>query len=68
HPLAYIEWFMALGQLDPVTRMYSIQHSTHHHHLNAEIVAVDCIVCSAHLMGKSGWEVNLNWTMSNILE
>ncbi|KAF8221506.1 hypothetical protein L208DRAFT_1160707, partial [Tricholoma matsutake] len=30
HPLAYIEWFTALGHPDPVTGMYSIRHSTRH--------------------------------------
>jgi hypothetical protein len=68
HPLAYIEWFTALGQLDRVTGMYSIRHSTRHHRPNAEIIAVDRIVRSAHLMGKSGQEINRNWTTSNVLE
>ncbi|KAF8230444.1 hypothetical protein L208DRAFT_1281717, partial [Tricholoma matsutake] len=68
HPLAYIEWFMTLGQLDPVTGMYSIQHLMCHRCPNAEIVAVDWIVHSAHLMGKSGRELNHNWTTSNVLE
>ncbi|KAF8233078.1 hypothetical protein L208DRAFT_1048388, partial [Tricholoma matsutake] len=30
HPLAYIEWFTALGQLNQATGMYSIHHLTHH--------------------------------------
>src|ERR1700733_9757889 len=68
HPLAYVEWFTALGQLDRVTGMYSIRHSTCHHRPNAEIIAVDRIVPSAHLMGKSGREINCNWTTSNILQ
>ncbi|KAF8221261.1 hypothetical protein L208DRAFT_1217826, partial [Tricholoma matsutake] len=66
HPLAYIEWFTALGQLDRVTGMYSICHSTHHHHPNAKIIPVNHIVRSAHLMGKSGQEMNHTWMTSNI--
>ena len=68
HLLAYIKWFMTLGQLNLVTGMYSIQHSKCHYHPNAEIVVVDQIVCSAHLMGKSGQELNCNWMMSNVME
>ena len=68
HLLVYIEWFMALGQINPVTGMYSVQHSTCHHHPNAKIVVVDCIVQSAHLMAKSGHELNRDWTTSNVLE
>lgn len=68
HPLAYIEWFTALGHQDPVTGMYSIRHSTRHRHPNAIIVGVDRIVRSAHLMGKAGREINGNWTTSNIVD
>ncbi|KAF8223246.1 hypothetical protein L208DRAFT_1317850, partial [Tricholoma matsutake] len=68
HPLAYIKWFTALGQLDRVTGMYSVHHSTCHHRPNAKIIAVDHIFRSAHLMGKSGQEINCNWMTSNILE
>lgn len=68
HPLAYIEWFTALGHPDPVTGMYSVRHSTRHRRPNAEIISVDRIVRSAHLMGKSGRQLNRNWTTSNVLE
>ncbi|KAF8223355.1 hypothetical protein L208DRAFT_1317169, partial [Tricholoma matsutake] len=68
HPLAYIEWFTTLSQLDPVTGMYSIQHLRHHRCPNAEIIAVDWIVHSANLMGKSNWELNSNQMTSNVLE
>lgn len=67
-PLAYIEWFTPLGKPDPVSGMYNIRRSTRSRHPNAEIVPVDRIVRSAHLMGKGGRELDKNWTTDNVLD
>ncbi|KAI6011642.1 hypothetical protein EDC04DRAFT_2871056 [Pisolithus marmoratus] len=31
HPLVYVEWFTALHHKDPVSCLYVVNHSTHHH-------------------------------------
>ncbi|KAF8152479.1 hypothetical protein B0H34DRAFT_784587 [Crassisporium funariophilum] len=68
HPLAYIEWFTMLGTPDRVTGMHLVKRSTRGHRRNAEIVSVDRIVRSCHLMGKCGREVDRGWTTDNVLE
>ncbi|GLB39849.1 putative zn-finger domain-containing protein [Lyophyllum shimeji] len=68
HPLAYIEWFTPLGTPDRVTGMHLVKRSTRAHRRNAEIISVDRIVRSCHLMAKCGREVDRGWTTDNVLE
>lgn len=67
-PLAYIEWFTPLGTPDPVTGMYTVRRSTRARRPNAEIISVDRIVRSCHLMGKCGRQIDTTWTTENVLD
>lgn len=67
-PLAYIEWFTPLGMPDNVTGMFTVQRSTCGHCPNAEIVTVDWIVRSCHLIGKCGRNIDKTWLKDNVLE
>ena len=68
HPLAYIEWFTPLGRPDGLTGMHVVSRSTRAHRRNVGIVSVNRIIQSCHLVGKSGLEINHEWTMDNVLD
>ena len=68
HPLAYIEWFTQLGNMDPVTGLHSVSRSTRQGQRNAEIVSVDRIVRGCHLMARCGQNISSSLTTDNVLE
>lgn len=68
HPIAYIEWFTRLGNVDPNTGLHSVTRSTRQGQRNAEIVSVDRIVRGCHLMARCGQSILSSWTTDNILE
>ena len=68
HPLVYIEWFTLLGTPDPLTGMHIISRSTRQLRRNSVIVPVTQIVRACHLIGKSGRNINSQWTMDNVLD
>lgn len=67
-PLAYIEWFTPLGTPDRVSGMHNIRRSTRGHRPNAEIITVDRIVRSCHLVGKCGRNIDKAWSTDTVLE
>ncbi|KAF8809456.1 hypothetical protein BYT27DRAFT_7094431, partial [Phlegmacium glaucopus] len=34
----------------------------------AAVVSVDKIICGCHLVGKSGLQINYEWTVDNVLD
>ncbi|EPQ57716.1 hypothetical protein GLOTRDRAFT_36697 [Gloeophyllum trabeum ATCC 11539] len=68
-PLAYIEWFTPFTARDAVMLTHSVSRSTRRGgQPNAEIIRMDRIVRSCHLVPKFGTKVNSRWTADNVLE
>ena len=68
HPLAYIEWFTRLENLDPTTGLHSVTRSMRQGQRNAEVVSVDRIVRGCHLMARCGQNILSSLTTDNVLE
>ncbi|KLO05837.1 hypothetical protein SCHPADRAFT_806885, partial [Schizopora paradoxa] len=52
--LAYIEWFRPLREVDPASQLHSITYAKRHGQIHAEVVPLDDIVQSIHLVPKFG--------------
>ena len=67
--LAYIEWFSALSaRPDPKHLMYRISRSTTDGCRSAEVIAVDSIVCSVHLIPRFGPSTPQDWNSFTVLD
>ncbi|KAI5990272.1 hypothetical protein EDC04DRAFT_2506472, partial [Pisolithus marmoratus] len=53
-PLLYVEWFTVLHHKDPVSGLYFVTHSTHHHRPNVSIISADHIIWLCHLQPLCG--------------
>ncbi|KIJ62061.1 hypothetical protein HYDPIDRAFT_176793 [Hydnomerulius pinastri MD-312] len=65
-PLAYIEWFTPLQVHEANSGMFVVSRSTHMHRRFAEIVPVEHIVCSCHLLPDFRREKDPGWNADNI--
>ena len=68
HPLAYVEWFTNLGSPDLLTGLHSVTRSTRQGKRNAEVISVDRIYRSCHLIPRFGAAINSSLTADNVLE
>ena len=68
HPLAYVEWYTPFGTLDAETGMFVVKPSTRSHHTHGEVIEINQIVCSVHLLPKYGRKVNPGWTSQNVAD
>ncbi|KAH7906526.1 hypothetical protein BJ138DRAFT_1137941 [Hygrophoropsis aurantiaca] len=68
HPLAYVELFTPLNQIDRATGMYTISRSTRFHRRNSIIIGVNRILRTCHLVAKCNRNINAEWTTDNVLE
>ena len=59
HPLAYVEWFTPLRQLDPDTGMFKVSISTRNHHRRTSIIPITQIVRSCHLLPIWGKQIDV---------
>ncbi|KAI6096530.1 hypothetical protein EDD16DRAFT_1773567 [Pisolithus croceorrhizus] len=59
HPLAYVKWFTALQQHNPVSGLFIITHSTQNCCHNVSIISVDC-TCRREISSK--------WTADSVIE
>ncbi|KLO11903.1 hypothetical protein SCHPADRAFT_799899, partial [Schizopora paradoxa] len=59
--LAYVEWFRPLRAVDATTKMHSITYAKHGGMTSAEIVPLDDIVQSIHLIPKFGATMDPSW-------
>lgn len=68
HRLVYLEWFRPLRRADPDTRLFSIQPATRNGQRQAEVVPLDDLLQSVHLIPKFGANKNPLWTPWNIFD
>ena len=68
HPLAYIEWYAPFGTLDAEMGMFIVKPSTQSHHVHGEVIEINWIVRSMHLLPKYGRKVNPGWTSQNVAD
>ncbi|KAI5992617.1 hypothetical protein EDC04DRAFT_2872765 [Pisolithus marmoratus] len=68
HPLVYVEWFTVLHCKDPVSSLYVVNHSMHHHRPNVSIISADCIIRLCHLQARCRKHINGNWSSENVLD
>ncbi|TFK86346.1 hypothetical protein K466DRAFT_576448 [Polyporus arcularius HHB13444] len=67
--LAYIEWYTAFTQPDPVHQMYRVSRSRDvNGRLRASVVEVRHIRRSCHLYPVSGAVIDRSWTSSTVLD
>ncbi|KAH7906731.1 Zn-finger domain-containing protein [Hygrophoropsis aurantiaca] len=66
--LAYIEWFTPFRSRDPVNAMHSVSRSYLNRSPRAEVIPIERIVCSCHLVPKFGTHASQEWTMDNVLD
>jgi hypothetical protein len=66
--LAYIEWFTMFRAPDTDLNIYSVSRSTVDRKPRAEIVPLESIVSSCHLIPKFGTKIPSSWTAENVLQ
>ena len=72
--LAYVEWFTKFTTPHPDHGLYKVSRSTRHNsYLDkvvqlGEILTVDDLECSCHLIPDFGRIANREWTSSDVLE
>ncbi|EPQ49998.1 hypothetical protein GLOTRDRAFT_26531, partial [Gloeophyllum trabeum ATCC 11539] len=66
--LAYIEWFTPFRSQDHDLHLYSVSRSTRNGRPNAQIIPLDDIFRSCHLIPKFGTSVSPEWSSENVLE
>ncbi|KAI6041454.1 hypothetical protein EDC04DRAFT_2867103 [Pisolithus marmoratus] len=66
-PLAYIKWFTPFHACEPASDMYIVSCSTRMHCHFAEIIPIECIVHSCHLLPDFGKERDSRWTAANVV-
>jgi hypothetical protein len=68
NPLAYIHWFRPLTRIDPLTGMYRISPSTRNNLPNSEVICLDQIRSTCHLVPQYGSTVPVSWITGNVLD
>ncbi|EIN09278.1 hypothetical protein PUNSTDRAFT_113700 [Punctularia strigosozonata HHB-11173 SS5] len=66
--LAYVEWFTPFRRPHPVHGMYQVARSVEQGVRQAEVVPLDCIEQSVHLIPKFGPKTSRQWTSNNVLD
>lgn len=66
HPLAYVEWCTPFRASDPTNGLFSVSHSTRMGHPNAEVMPINRIVRSCHLIPLYGRAKDPQWTSENV--
>ncbi|EPQ52435.1 hypothetical protein GLOTRDRAFT_12960, partial [Gloeophyllum trabeum ATCC 11539] len=66
--LAYIEWFTPFRSQDHDLHLFSVSRSTRNGRPNAQIIPLDDIFRSCHLIPKFGTSVSPEWSSENVLE
>ena len=67
HPLAYVEWFTPFCAIDKASGLYILSPSTQQHQPYAEIVEVNHIIRSRHLI-PCARIIDPSWSTSNIAD
>ncbi|KAJ7630322.1 hypothetical protein FB45DRAFT_978715 [Roridomyces roridus] len=67
-PLAYIEWYTPLTQLDPNLGMYKITPATQAHRRRASIIPITQISRSCHLIPRFTRKIDRTLTTHNVLD
>lgn len=67
-PLAYVEWFTPFHAVDPSSGLMSISRSTRMHRRFGEVIPLDQIVRSCHLVPQFGRVKDPQWTWENVAE
>ncbi|KAJ7614490.1 hypothetical protein FB45DRAFT_1110243 [Roridomyces roridus] len=67
-PLAYVEWYTPLTQLDPDLGMYKIAPATQSHRRRASIIPITQICRSCHLIPRFSRKIDRTLTTDNALE
>jgi hypothetical protein len=67
-PLAYIEWYKPLTQIDKDLGMYKITPAFHNHHRRASIIPVTQIARSCHLIPRFSRTVDRTLTTDDVLD
>ncbi|KAL1660996.1 hypothetical protein GGF50DRAFT_129833 [Schizophyllum commune] len=67
-PLAYVEWYTALGPQDDTSGLYHVRLSTRNQHPNAEVIESDRIVRNCYLIPHFSRTVNPAWTSANSVD
>lgn len=67
HPLAYIEWFTPMRSIDRASGLYILSPSTRQHQPYGEIVELDRIVRSCHLIPRAPM-IDPSWNADNIAD
>ncbi|KAJ7623731.1 hypothetical protein FB45DRAFT_980504 [Roridomyces roridus] len=67
-PLAYVEWYTPLTQLDPNLGMYKIAPATHAHRRRASIIPITQISRSCHLIPRFSRKIDRTLTADNVLD
>ncbi|KIM54174.1 hypothetical protein SCLCIDRAFT_74281, partial [Scleroderma citrinum Foug A] len=65
-PLAYIEWFTPFHVHDPNSGMFVVSRSTRMHQAFVEVIPIERVVCSCHLIPDFGDEMDQRWTPENV--
>lgn len=68
HPLAYVEWLTPFGAVDIASGLHTVTRSTRMHQPYAEIIEVDRILRSCHLVPMFGRVIEPSWTAENVVE
>ena len=68
HSLAYIKWYTPFGTLDAETGMFVVKLSARSHHVHSEVIEINRIVHSMHLLPKYRRKVNPGWTSQNVAD
>ena len=66
--LAYIEWFRPFGVRDHTTSMFVVAPATRNQVSFSQVVELEDIVRSCHLIPKFGSVVSLDWTRDNVYD
>lgn len=68
YPLAYVDWCTELRLPDPTHGLFTVTRSTRMGHPNAEILTIDRIVQSCHIIPHFGRTKEPAWTSENAAE
>jgi hypothetical protein len=68
HRLAYVEWFTPFRGPHADSRLYSVTHASRNRRPAIEIIPVEHIVRSCHLIPHFGAHCPRSWTSRNVLE
>ena len=66
--LAYVDWYRPFRQVDPATGLHVIMPSRRSGQLNSEIIPLDDICQSIHLIPRFGTDMDESWTKWNVFD